>query len=130
MAKRRKKKNNVKLKPHIKGLLLLLFAFLFYITFFNNKVLKKIDISNNKLVKSLKKMDEQEKKYQDCISKPLDESNFDENTLNKKKALLDYVQSNGLRFTYEDLKTGSLAIPVSIKVLTIWKIVLFMEQAS
>ena len=110
MSKGKTKK--LKMKKSFKRMLVfLLFVTLMFFT------LKKVNINSvsegksfiKELCEKAKKREEEkerEKRYNECISKALPEENFNEQTIAKKDEIVNYVKSNGLKYTYEDLIYG------------------------
>lgn len=102
----KKKRRKVKLKYPFKYFLILSIVVIFYLAFFHKNVIKKIGLSNIKLLNPYSTINEEKERYDECKSKGLTEENFDDNTLNKKNELLEYAKNNDLRYTYEDLNYG------------------------
>ena len=97
-----KNKNKLKLRTSSKIFLFILIIACFSLYLYKND-LKKIDISNIEFINPIKIQRQRKKIYNDCLKKPLDESSFSEQTINKKDEILKYVKKNGLKYTFEDL---------------------------
>lgn len=97
-----KKKKKLKLRTSFKFFLIILIIAFVYFTFLNGKKLS-IDISKLNIINPLKLHKKQQKIYNECLSKPLTEENFNEETTSKKNEIISYAKNNGLRYTYEDL---------------------------
>lgn len=100
---KRKKNMKLKLRTSAKLILLLLITLFVYFSFFNSKTLK-IDLKKYNFINPLKERKRQKKIYNDCLTNPLLEENFNNETNNKKDEIIAYAKQYGLKYTYEDLK--------------------------